>query len=219
MITARFALPPDKYPTPESRVLFFEALENRLSQLPPVAASSLAGALPFIPEGTTRLTVLLDTDPAAATAMTALGVPVGDHYFAALDLPIHRGRAFHEKDGTPGQDTVIVNQRFVSPHAGIHAIPSAVLRRFAITRRYLPSCRLSRVPRDFRSHTRRGGRDPELGPPLPSVGKRIWQPFERDHYRLPVCLTFCPHGAILPSEVERTRRWPRRICFKGRWIY
>jgi predicted permease len=46
--------------------------------------------------------------------VTMLGV--SPKYFDALRLPIVRGRAFTDTDGTPAQLTAIVNQRFVAMH-------------------------------------------------------------------------------------------------------
>jgi hypothetical protein len=43
-------------------------------------------------------------------------VGVGDDYFDALDLPLLRGRVFTAADGLPGQQSAIVNRRFVDIH-------------------------------------------------------------------------------------------------------
>jgi putative ABC transport system permease protein len=46
--------------------------------------------------------------------VTLLDIGVG--YFDTLGVPLARGRAFLEADGTPGHDSAIVNQRFVATH-------------------------------------------------------------------------------------------------------
>ena len=43
-------------------------------------------------------------------------VNVGDDYFEALDLQLLRGRVFTAADGLPGQQSAIVNRRFVAIH-------------------------------------------------------------------------------------------------------
>ena len=46
--------------------------------------------------------------------VTALGISSG--YFETMRLPVVRGRAFTDQDGTPASPTAIVNQRFVAMH-------------------------------------------------------------------------------------------------------
>jgi hypothetical protein len=41
-------------------------------------------------------------------------VLIGDRYFATLGLSLRRGREFAVRDGTPGAETAIVNERFVA---------------------------------------------------------------------------------------------------------
>jgi hypothetical protein len=43
-------------------------------------------------------------------------VLISNGYFDALQIPVLRGRAFLEGDGTPGHEAAIVNQRFVAVH-------------------------------------------------------------------------------------------------------
>jgi hypothetical protein len=43
-------------------------------------------------------------------------VPVGNNYFSVLNIKIVRGRDFDARDGNPGAENVIVNERFAREH-------------------------------------------------------------------------------------------------------
>ena len=57
MLTMRLALADKKYPTPEQRRLFYEALLPRLAAIPGVAAASIASAPPASGAGTRPLEI------------------------------------------------------------------------------------------------------------------------------------------------------------------
>jgi putative ABC transport system permease protein len=114
VVTARVSLPTERYATPRERVAFYEQLELRLASIPSVASAAMGTALPFI--GATRRDVALDSDRQATTASTrsvqTLGI--GRRYFETLGLSLQRGRSFDAHDGLPGEETAIVNDRFVT---------------------------------------------------------------------------------------------------------
>jgi predicted permease len=114
LVTARLSLPPGKYGTPQERVAFYEQLELRLASIPSIASAAIGTALPFI--GATRRDVALDSDLEAAAAGTrsAQTLAIGSRYFETLGLSMQRGRSFDARDGLPGQETAIVNERFVT---------------------------------------------------------------------------------------------------------
>jgi predicted permease len=114
VVTARVSLPPDKYGTPQKRMAFYEQLESRLASIPSVASAAMGTALPFI--GATRRDVALDNDLEATAARTrsVLTLAIGRRYFETLGLSLQRGRSFDARDGLPGEDTAIVNERFVT---------------------------------------------------------------------------------------------------------
>ena len=114
LVTARLSLPPGKYGTPQERIAFYEQLELRLASIPSIASAAIGTALPFI--GATRRDVALDSDLEAAAAGTrsAQTLAIGSRYFETLGLSLQRGRSFDARDGLPGQETVIVNERFVT---------------------------------------------------------------------------------------------------------
>ena len=114
VVIARLSLPPGKYATPQERLAFYERLEERLGSVPSIAPAAVGSALPFV--GATTRDVALDSDvePAAAGARRAQTLGIGSAYFETLGLSILRGRSFGPRDGLPGQETVIVNERFVA---------------------------------------------------------------------------------------------------------
>jgi putative ABC transport system permease protein len=112
LLTARVSLPPAKYGTPEQRLMFYERLEERLASISSIASAAIGTALPFM--GGTRREVVLDSDvevPANA-ARPALTLAIGSTYFETIGLPLSRGRSFDARDGLPGQQVAIVNERF-----------------------------------------------------------------------------------------------------------
>jgi predicted permease len=112
LVIARLSLPPGKYRTPLESLTFYERLEERLGSVPSIASAAVGSALPFA--GATTRDVALDSDVEAAGARRAQTLGIGSAYFETLGLSILRGRSFGPRDGLPGQETVIVNERFVA---------------------------------------------------------------------------------------------------------
>ena len=120
VVTARLSLPPGQYGTPQERIAFYEQLELRLASIPSMSSAAIGTALPFF--GATRRDVALDSDldPAAAGTRSAQTLAIGSRYFETLGLSLQRGRSFDARDGLPGQETVIVNERFVTAYLPGH---------------------------------------------------------------------------------------------------
>jgi predicted permease len=120
VVTARLSLPPGEYGTPQERMAFYEQLELRLASLPSMSSAAIGTALPFF--GASRHGVALDSDLdlAAAGTRSARTLAIGSRYFETLGLPLQRGRSFDAHDGLPGQETAIVNERFVTAYLPGH---------------------------------------------------------------------------------------------------
>jgi putative ABC transport system permease protein len=120
LVTARLSLPTGQYGTPQERIAFYEQLELRLASIPSMSSAAIGTALPFF--GATRRDVALDSDldPAAAGTRSAQTLAIGSRYFETLGLSLQRGRSFDARDGLPGQETVIVNERFVTAYLPGH---------------------------------------------------------------------------------------------------
>jgi putative ABC transport system permease protein len=120
VLTARLSLPPGQYRSPQERIAFYEQLELRLASIPSMSSAAIGTALPFF--GATRFDVALDSDldPAAAGTRSAQTLAIGSRYFETLGVSLQRGRPFDARDGLPGQETVIVNERFVTAYLPGH---------------------------------------------------------------------------------------------------
>lgn len=129
VVTARLSLPSGQYGTPQERIAFYEQLELRLASISSMSSAAIGTALPFF--GATRRGVALesDLDPAAAGTRSAQTLAIGSRYFETLGLSLQRGRSFDARDGLPGRETVIVNDRFVTAYLSGH---DAVGRRIRL---------------------------------------------------------------------------------------
>jgi putative ABC transport system permease protein len=114
LVTARLSLPSGKYGTPLERLTFYERMEERLGSVPSIASAAIGTALPFAGAVTRDVALDSDVEPVAAGARPAQTLGIGSAYFETLGLSLRRGRSFGPRDGLPGQETVIVNERFVA---------------------------------------------------------------------------------------------------------
>jgi hypothetical protein len=110
LITARVDLPYSKYSNLK-RAAVMEDFVTRFNR--PDRPTTFAFAAPM--QGTWQMPLQLqDRNLADATGKLPDGstLPVGNEYFTMMDIKIVRGRNFEATDGRPGQESVIVNQRF-----------------------------------------------------------------------------------------------------------
>jgi putative ABC transport system permease protein len=118
VVTARVALPLQKYATQAARVAFFERLAERVTANPGVVSFAVASELPFMPVPGAPRDVTIDgrVPVPGETPASVSSVFVTPRYFDVVGLPLVRGRVFTDADGSAGQTTAIVNQRFASMH-------------------------------------------------------------------------------------------------------
>jgi predicted permease len=115
LLTMRLFLPLTKYPRPEPRAAFARRLEERLHGVSAIQASALTTNPPLFGGFPRQLTVEGRDDPAdRRPEVTMVAVTAG--YFDTLGVRPARGRAFNDTDGTPGHESAVVNQRFVTMH-------------------------------------------------------------------------------------------------------
>jgi putative ABC transport system permease protein len=114
VLKTRTTLTAGRYPTPEKRQQFYDALVARLGSLPGVSAAATATRLPL--EGGDGRQIEFEGRPAPdpKSAPRAAFVFVSPGYFDALALPVRRGRLFRDQDGTPGSETVVVSEQFAA---------------------------------------------------------------------------------------------------------
>ncbi len=110
-------LPGQSYPSPESRTAFYDAVTERFTSIPGVESVAIVTNLPRVGGAPVQFEIA-GNEPGAGTLPTVVMVGADEHYFATLAIPLVRGRTFSGLDGTPGQETAIVNQRLVDMFFG-----------------------------------------------------------------------------------------------------
>ncbi len=120
VVTVRLALPVQKYRTPAQRKLFFKQLEEGLAGNQTVSNATVASDVPFMTSTGARreLTIEGRERPANEPPPTVAYGYVGPRYFDTLTIRILRGRGLTEEDGRPGQEGIVVNERFASMYFG-----------------------------------------------------------------------------------------------------
>jgi len=114
VVTASVTLSQTAYAQPERRLAFFDELEARMHRIPGVRESALANWLP--PAGrieSQMLYALLNVAGRTATSKGSGGMVmwrgVTPGYFAALGIPILRGRSFQEEDRQANRNVMILS--------------------------------------------------------------------------------------------------------------
>jgi putative ABC transport system permease protein len=108
LLTLQVSLP-QRYATPDARNAFYADLFRRLESLPGVVT---AGGTTRLPLGSTNVTSRITID---GRAMTPAEMPEVEmrravhEYFAAMGIPILRGRSFSREDGPATQPVAVVN--------------------------------------------------------------------------------------------------------------
>ncbi|MCH8811244.1 MAG: ABC transporter permease [Gemmatimonadetes bacterium] len=117
LLTMELYLPLTQYPEPDPRAELYEELEERLTGLGAIQASTLTTALPL--SGGASGPVQIDGmgDPGEALPQTTV-LWVSDGYLDALGVQMVGGRFFGADDGLPGSEVAVINQRFVEMHLG-----------------------------------------------------------------------------------------------------
>lgn len=116
MLTMRLTLANKKYPTPEKRRLFYEALLPHLAAIPGVAASSITSAPPGNGAGARGIEFEGRPEPDRKKVPIVTTLYVSNGYFDTLDVTARQGRLLSETDGNPGSEAVVVNTRFAAQY-------------------------------------------------------------------------------------------------------
>jgi predicted permease len=107
VLTARLSLPARRYP-PARIVAFQRQLVERLAALPGVEAAALTNIAPFL-GGNTSIPVRRERG-AEGDFLAANWRAVTPGYFAALEVPIRRGRGLEASDGEEASPAVVVGE-------------------------------------------------------------------------------------------------------------
>jgi predicted permease len=117
LMTMRMSLPSAKYPTPEKRMAFYEQLTPRLASLAGAESVAIATNLPAFGAGRRRMEIdgrppvsRWEDNPEVATTIVNPG------FFQTTGIELLRGRSFSEKDGSPGSEVLIIDERFAAAH-------------------------------------------------------------------------------------------------------
>jgi putative ABC transport system permease protein len=105
------ALPAANYGTPEKRRAFYDRLEERFSVTPELTDAAIASSVPFIPTPTREVSIEGREDVPGLKRPEVTTVLIGKRYFDVVGVRLLRGQPFKDLDGTPGHDTVIIDQR------------------------------------------------------------------------------------------------------------
>ena len=122
LLTMRMLLPADKYPAgasgdraADSRLLFYERLLPALGSIPGIESIAITTNVP--PYSAARRGLDVEggpVRPADDTAPSVSVVTISPAFFETVGVEMRRGRPFHDSDGTPGNDTVIINEQLAS---------------------------------------------------------------------------------------------------------
>jgi putative ABC transport system permease protein len=113
VLTAKVSLAEYRYPDSARQLAFFDQLEPKLKHMPGVVSLALSDTLP--PAGGMQATFLSTVEiPGHAKFSGGTGGMIGYRfvtpaYFAALGIPIVRGRGFREEDRSPTEKPVILS--------------------------------------------------------------------------------------------------------------
>lgn len=108
LLTATLNPPASTYGEAEARRLYYEAVEGEIAALPGVELMGLVGQPPL--SGASN--GLVDVRGGPAPAVTGDYQLVTPGYFAAMGIPLLRGRLFERGDLPDGQHVVVVNRAF-----------------------------------------------------------------------------------------------------------
>jgi putative ABC transport system permease protein len=100
--------PPAQYRTNDARLAFYESLRARIESLPGVRHAALSSVVPLTGDSDTDF--LIEGRPApsrSADAFITWYRIVSANYFAAMDIPVRRGRLFQDREAEP---VVVVNE-------------------------------------------------------------------------------------------------------------
>src|SRR4029078_10382870 len=94
LLTLRRQLVESRYPKPEQRQIFFDALQARVRALPGVTSAALASSFPLSGTGPYKFEIEgTHVDPNAVARQIAV-VDIGPGYFETLGVSLARGRTF-----------------------------------------------------------------------------------------------------------------------------
>lgn len=117
LLVMRLSLPKAQYSEPETVNAFYEQLSNKIENLPGVQSASLTSALP-LGGANVRVNFTISGRPPLALSdqpVTQYRM-IGPDYFRTMNIPIHSGRDFTNRDTLHSQPVAIINDIFARRH-------------------------------------------------------------------------------------------------------
>ncbi len=115
LMTMRLQLPEFKYPTADARRTFYDNLTSKLASLPGAESVAIATALP--PAGGGRRGFEIEGRPPVDKPENrpgAMDVIVSPTFFDTIGVRLLRGRSLNATDGMPGQENIVISERFAA---------------------------------------------------------------------------------------------------------
>jgi predicted permease len=116
VIAMQLIFPTRTYASLEARALFLQQLDDRLNGIGAIEGASSTNYLPFNGASQRRLEIDGRADMTGEQRPLVSMVAVGSRYFDALGVRMVRGRAFAARDGEPGREAMVINQRLADMH-------------------------------------------------------------------------------------------------------
>jgi predicted permease len=107
-------LPSDRYKDDESRFRFYDQLLAGLRAVPGVSRAEIVTNLPGEGADTVEYQLEGEAEVERGSRPTAMRVAASPGYLSAIDVPSVTGRAFDERDGFAGRDSVVVTRDFAA---------------------------------------------------------------------------------------------------------
>jgi putative ABC transport system permease protein len=117
VLTARYNLPPTKYPEDPQRVAFLTAIQEKLRAEPGVVSVGAAQGTPFSGWNVSmNYQVQGEPAPKPGEQQSAHVQVVSPEFFRTMGVPLVKGRGLENADANRGRSVAVVNEAFVARH-------------------------------------------------------------------------------------------------------
>jgi putative ABC transport system permease protein len=114
VLTGFILPPPATYRTNPQRLAFYDAVLARTAALPGVQQAALSSVIPLGGDSDTNFVIEGRPEPTrSADALTVWYRVISANYFAAMDIPLRRGRLIADREAEP---TLVINETMARRH-------------------------------------------------------------------------------------------------------
>ena len=100
-----------RYTTPEARRAFFAQIEPRIQSIPGIESIAISTSVPPFGSGSRQVEIEGQRQTLKTSVAT---VTISPRFFDVVGIQPRSGRIFSDRDGLPGLETVIINERMAS---------------------------------------------------------------------------------------------------------